>query len=162
VIDITPHLPRLTAEQMEADPPFPIPLMAGPRRFNSFAAMLETVHATMPHRTRESLIPGLRHNAKQLDDGGWRWRYDELLKDGDPPPDHGRLWSDVESLRIPTMFVKGGRSPMMTDDAVRELRRRLPSAQIEVVAEAGHAVQNDMPVELARLVDKFLATLARV
>ena len=37
-----------------------------------------------------------------------------------------------------------------------ELRRRLPSVRHEVVADAGHAVQNDKPVELARLVDDFL------
>jgi pimeloyl-ACP methyl ester carboxylesterase len=29
----------------------------------------------------------------------------------------------------------------------------------EVVADAGHAVQNDKPVELARLVDDFLGCL---
>jgi pimeloyl-ACP methyl ester carboxylesterase len=28
--------------------------------------------------------------------------------------------------------------------------------RLEVVADAGHAVQNDEPVELARLVDDFL------
>ena len=43
----------------------------------------------------------------------------------------------------------------MDDDDEAELRRRLPSARIEHVDGAGHSVQGDRPVELARLLDDF-------
>jgi pimeloyl-ACP methyl ester carboxylesterase len=43
------------------------------------------------------------------------------------------------------------------DDAdEQELLRRLPNARVEHVDEAGHSVQGDQPVELARLIDDFV------
>jgi pimeloyl-ACP methyl ester carboxylesterase len=47
----------------------------------------------------------------------------------------------------------------VVDDADEaELRRRNPAARVEHVAEAGHSVQGDTPVELARLLTDFLET----
>ena len=48
------------------------------------------------------------------------------------------------------------RSSPASDD-VAEFRRRLPAARVEVVAGAGHAVQSDQPLALARLIDDFTA-----
>ena len=39
---------------------------------------------------------------------------------------------------------------------VAELLRRLPAARVEHVAEAGHSVQGDDPLTLARLIDDFV------
>ena len=40
-------------------------------------------------------------------------------------------------------------------DGERELRRRLPSAQIVHVEEAGHSLQGDTPLELAAIIERF-------
>jgi pimeloyl-ACP methyl ester carboxylesterase len=49
------------------------------------------------------------------------------------------------------------RPQSVVDDADEaELLRRLPSAQVAHVAEAGHSVQGDDPLELARLIDEFV------
>jgi pimeloyl-ACP methyl ester carboxylesterase len=42
------------------------------------------------------------------------------------------------------------------DDDVAELRRRLPDADVIVVDGAGHSVQGDRPVELARILAERL------
>ena len=55
------------------------------------------------------------------------------------------------------MLVRGMRPQSVVDDADEaELLRRLPDARVEHVAEAGHSVQGDTPVELATLLDDFL------
>jgi pimeloyl-ACP methyl ester carboxylesterase len=48
----------------------------------------------------------------------------------------------------------------VTDEAEAELRRRLPSAAVEHVEGAGHSVQGDKPVELARILQRFLAEVS--
>ena len=42
---------------------------------------------------------------------------------------------------------------VVDDDDEAEVLRRLPNARIEHVAEAGHSVQGDTPVELARVIE---------
>jgi pimeloyl-ACP methyl ester carboxylesterase len=44
---------------------------------------------------------------------------------------------------------------VLDDDDERELLRRLPSAQVVHVAEAGHSLQGDTPLELAGIIEDF-------
>jgi pimeloyl-ACP methyl ester carboxylesterase len=154
LVDITPAMPRIAGDSNP--PPTPVGLLAGPRSFESWDAMLDAAHTHLPQRDRASLVPGVRHNARRLDDGSWAWRYDRLVADDGSRPDHSPLWDDLAALTVDVLFVRGGRSPIVSDDAVAELRRRCPSARVEVVAQSGHAIQNDAPVELAGLVGDFL------
>jgi pimeloyl-ACP methyl ester carboxylesterase len=157
LIDITPGVQRQTDTDRPPEP-MPMSLLGGPRSFESFEKLLETTAATMPGRDPASIVPGLRHNTKPLDDGTWGWRYDELWRKGDAPRDPAPLWDDVSNLKAPLMLVKGERSPLVNDEAIDELRQRRPDARVEVVAGAGHAVQNDKPIELTALLRDFLAT----
>ena len=57
---------------------------------------------------------------------------------------------------MPLLLVRGMRPQSVVDDSDEaELLRRLPTAQVVHVADAGHSVQGDTPVELARLIDEF-------
>lgn len=151
LVDITPSLPKLAS----GAPVTPMNLMGGPRRYDSWEAMLDATHAHMPHRNRDSIIPGLRHNAKRHDDGSWGWRYDQLFEPGGPPPDHEPLWDDLETSGVDLLVARGEHSPFVPDEAIAELRRRVPSARVETVAGSGHSVQSDAPVALAQLVNDF-------
>ena len=52
---------------------------------------------------------------------------------------------------MPLLLVRGMREQSVVDDADEaELLRRLPSARVEHVDDAGHSVQGDTPIELAR------------
>jgi pimeloyl-ACP methyl ester carboxylesterase len=53
------------------------------------------------------------------------------------------------------MLVLGSLSGVVSPDDVAEFSRRVPRARIETVEGAGHSVQGDKPVELARLIDDF-------
>ena len=58
---------------------------------------------------------------------------------------------------MPVLLVRGMRPQSVVDDSDEaELLRRLPSAQVVRVAEAGHSVQGDTPVELARIIADFV------
>jgi pimeloyl-ACP methyl ester carboxylesterase len=45
---------------------------------------------------------------------------------------------------------------VVDDDDEHELLRRRPAARVEHVEGAGHSVQGDQPIELARLIDDFV------
>jgi pimeloyl-ACP methyl ester carboxylesterase len=54
------------------------------------------------------------------------------------------------------MLVRGADSPVVDDADVAEVRRRLPSARVEVVPAAGHSIQGDHPLALAALLQEFV------
>jgi len=57
---------------------------------------------------------------------------------------------------VPLLLVLGADSPFTGEQDVAEFRRRLPAARVEVVPGAGHAVQSDQPLALARLISDFV------
>ena len=150
LVDVTPGVNR---EKSSAIAQF----IDGPEYFASFDEILERTVLFNPTRSESSLRRGILHNAIEAPDGRWRWRYD-LPRRGSGEGDEGRimpglddLWAAVERVRVPFTLVRGSTSPVVDDDDVAELRRRNPAAVVEVVEGAGHSVQGDKPLELARL-----------
>lgn len=150
IVDVTPtsheRLAQLSREQRGS-----IALVSGPRTYATFTEMLDATAAASPTRSRESLRRGVLHNAHRDSSGQWTWRYDVLDKAMDFSP----LWSVVRDSSIPTLLVRGGNSPFVTDDDAAQLVRGSPSAGVKTVAGAGHSVQSDRPIELAGLIDEF-------
>ncbi len=96
----------------------------------------------------------------------WVWRYDRLNRlrsavAGGDDLGFGAFWDDVAKLRVPLLLVRGALSGVVDDADVAELRRRKPDAEVIVVAGAGHSVQGDQPLELARIIARFVPTAAR-
>jgi pimeloyl-ACP methyl ester carboxylesterase len=156
LVDVTPGV---TGEKAKAILDF----VRGPATFPSFDELLARTIEHNPTRTESSLRRGILHNAVQQEDGSWIWRY--RLHDGptvmDEAPDvsidSDRLWDVLGAVAVPVMLVRGMRPQSVVDDADEaELRRRLPGARVEHVADAGHSVQGDMPVELAALLADFV------
>jgi pimeloyl-ACP methyl ester carboxylesterase len=150
LVDVTPGVDRDKAAPIAA-------FVAGPERFESFDEILERTITFNPTRTESSLRRGILHNAREQDDGSWTWRYDRWrLGEGEDIPDFQPLWDDVSKLTMPLLLVRGADSGVVGDEDVAELRRRRPDVRVEVVEGAGHSVQGDRPVELARLIETFL------
>jgi pimeloyl-ACP methyl ester carboxylesterase len=129
--------------------------VAGPPTFASFDEILERTVAFNPTRSLASLRRGVLHNAHELEDGSWAWRYDHDRSGSAGTRSFVDLWDDVSAVRAPVMLVVGGESGVTDEDDRAELRRRQPDARVEVVEGAGHSIQGDRPIELARLVDDF-------
>jgi pimeloyl-ACP methyl ester carboxylesterase len=151
MIDITPGV---TPEKAKAITDF----VNGPQAFASFDDLLARTKEHNPTRSESSLRRGILHNARQLDDLSWVWRYDRRSHPRRESGTHvaAGMWEMIERLPCPLTLVRGGVSPVVDDADVAELRRRRPDAVVHVVDGAGHSVQGDRPRELADLVRREL------
>lgn len=154
VVDITPGV---NSQKSKAITDF----VNGPQSFASFEELLARTIEHNPTRSESSLRRGILHNAKQIDDGSWQWRYDRSTH---PSAEDSakrieriaELWSVIEKLKCTMTLVRGGVSPVVDDADVAELRRRKPDVDVLVVDGAGHSVQGDRPVELADALTRIL------
>ena len=131
----------------------------GPPGFASFDELLERTIAFNPTRSVSSLRRGILHNAVELDDGTWVWRWARHRALGGGPvsaPPASNLWAVVERLEVPVMLVRGMAPGSVVDDADEaRLRELQPTTRIERVEGAGHSVQGDQPLVLAELLRSF-------
>ena len=160
LVDITPGVNQEKTKQITD-------FVNGPATFPSFEELLERTIQFNPTRTVSSLRRGILHNALQLDDGSWVWRYrrndapplPEMKEQVAERPSMNPLWDAVSAWGAsnkPLMFVRGMRpQSVVGDDDEAELVRRVPQTRVEHVAEAGHSVQGDQPVLLADLIRGF-------
>jgi pimeloyl-ACP methyl ester carboxylesterase len=154
VVDVTPGVDETKAEPI-------IAFLSGPERFESFDEILDRTVQYNPTRTAYSLRRGVLHNAKEQPDGSWTWRYDSVRawKQAERPAvAFTDLWADVANVKAPMLLIRGALSGVVSDDDVAEVRRRKPDADVVTVDGAGHSIQGDKPVELARILAEFLAT----
>jgi pimeloyl-ACP methyl ester carboxylesterase len=160
LVDVTPGV---TGAKAKAITDF----VRGPASFGSFDDILARTIEHNPTRTVSSLRRGILHNAVQQEDGSWVWRY--RRHDPDAPVDaeeapvegtaieYASLWEVLGAVDVPVLLVRGMRpQSVVDDDDEAELVRRLPSAQVVRIDEAGHSVQGDTPVELAGVIDAFV------
>jgi pimeloyl-ACP methyl ester carboxylesterase len=172
LVDITPGV---TQQKSAAIANF----VRGPATFPSLEELLARTIEHNPGRSVSSLRRGILHNAMQLQDGSWMWRYRRFPIDalsaapsgqpsGSPGPQEavdpstsgfGALWDLLESSNAPLMLARGMRPQSVVDNTdCAELLRRRPDCRIVEFPDAGHSVQGDMPVELAETVSEFTQT----
>ena len=162
LVDITPGVNGQKSQAITA-------FVNGPESFPDFDAILARTVEHNPTRSVSSLRRGILHNAEQREDGSWVWRYARHRSSQPlqaPPDDAARfetfksLWETLSQMKAPLMLVRGMRpQSVVDDDDEAELLRRVPHARVEHV-DAGHSVQGDQPVELARLVEDFATGIA--
>ena len=150
IVDVTPGTDHKKAEGI-------IAFITGPEYFDDFDAILARTIEHNPTRTVSSLRRGVLHNAHALPDGRWSWRYDPARgwKTGNGATEvseyFGPLWASVDAITAPITLYLGARSPVVGAEDVVELQRRQPSTVVHTIDDAGHSIQGDRPVELARL-----------
>jgi pimeloyl-ACP methyl ester carboxylesterase len=145
LIDITPGVNAEKAKHITN-------FVNGPKSFDNFDDLLARTIEHNPTRSESSLRRGILHNAVQLPDGTWVWRHQQ--HEGSPveAPAPGNLWERLGSLTMPVALLRGMAAGSVVDDADEaELLRRLPEATVVHVFDAGHSIQGDQPLELARL-----------
>jgi pimeloyl-ACP methyl ester carboxylesterase len=146
LVDITPGVNAAKASHITE-------FINGPPGFESFDDLLERTIAFNPTRSVESLRRGILHNAVQLDDGTWTWRWARHRDTTTRPieaPDARDLWRAVEEIPAPITLLRGmAAGSVVDDDDVAELRRRRPDAEVIEVHDAGHSIQGDQPIVLA-------------
>jgi pimeloyl-ACP methyl ester carboxylesterase len=149
LVDITPGVNSAKSSTISE-------FVNGPETFPNFDDLLERTVRFNPTRSAASLRRGILHNAVQLEDGSWRWRYARLGGGQQSRIDFTRLWDAVSRLRVPLCLARGMRPQSVVDNADEaQLLRRQPAARVERFPEAGHSLQGDTPVELAALIRDF-------
>ena len=155
LVDITPGFGRPGVSEVES-------FLAGPESYETFDELLERTVAFNPTRSVSSLRRGLYHNARQREDGRWVWRHHVGQQSGRTPPggdreaERARLWDGLSGFSGPLLLVRGERSPVVGQADAGELTRRRPDAEVIVVPGAGHSIQGDQPLALAKHLARFL------
>jgi len=155
LVDVTPGVDGPKAQQITA-------FIDGPETFPSFDELLARTIEFNPTRTESSLRRGILHNAMQLDDGSWVWRYRRITEPAGGTgavrghPDFSSLWDMLGATTMPLMLARGLLPQSVVDDADEaEVLRRRPDALIVHFERAGHSIQGDQPVELAAALAEF-------
>lgn len=155
LVDITPGVNSDKTTDIAA-------FLSGPESFATFDEILERTIQFNPTRSESSLRRGVLHNSVQMPDGTWEWRHQV----GRPPTGTGlhveradfqSLWDALEAIPVPVLLTRGSTSPVVDDDDVAEFRRRRPDDAVVVVEGAGHSIQGDRPLELATIIEDFVA-----
>jgi pimeloyl-ACP methyl ester carboxylesterase len=154
LVDITPGVTQDKASDIAA-------FLAGPESFATFDEILERTVQFNPTRSVSSLRRGVLHNSVQLPDGTWAWRHQlgRPAMDGGPHverADNLMQWDALEHIGVPVLLARGSRSPVVDDEDEAEFRRRRPSDTVILVEDAGHSIQGDQPIELARIIEEFV------
>ncbi len=157
IVDVTPGTNREKSESI-------IDFMSGPDDFEDFASMLAYTVGHNPHRTEESLVRGLVHNARELPDGRWAWRWDPMrgwkMTDEDGASSFDAIWDELDLVACPVHLWLGGTWSVVDAADTDEFRRRSPDAEVIKVDGAGHSIQGSQPVRLAALIRDLLAEAA--
>ncbi|HDR2889249.1 TPA: esterase [Enterobacter asburiae] len=105
------------------------------------------------HLNEEGVVQFL---LKSFVDGQWRFnvpvlwdQYSEIVG-----------WQPVPAWQHPTLFVRGGNSPYVTEACRDELIRQFPEARAHVIAGAGHWVHAEKPEAVLRAIRRYLADTA--
>jgi pimeloyl-ACP methyl ester carboxylesterase len=149
LIDITPGVNAQKAHHITD-------FVNGPASFDNFDELLERTIEHNPTRSVSSLRRGILHNAIQRSDGTWVWRHQQHAKSELTAPPVGDLWALLGELTIPVTLLRGtARGSVVDDEDEAELLRLVPHATVVHVEGAGHSLQGDAPLELARLLNEF-------
>jgi 2-hydroxy-6-oxonona-2,4-dienedioate hydrolase len=63
----------------------------------------------------------------------------------------------LPQIRVPTLVVRGGRDPLVSQEWAEEIVRVVPNARLVVIPGRAHALNLDSPYELARAVRPFVS-----
>ncbi|MXP23507.1 alpha/beta fold hydrolase [Gordonia sp. HNM0687] len=142
LVDITP---RIEPEGVARIAEF---MRSAPDGFADLEAVADAVSAYRPNHPRPKNIEGLRKNVRTGEDGRLYWHWDpafhRLGANLDNPVDRrDRMIAACAGITVPTVLVSGGKSDIVSDDGVDELRALVPHASSVVVADATHMVAGD-------------------
>jgi pimeloyl-ACP methyl ester carboxylesterase len=125
----------------------------------------DAIAAYNPHRPRPTDLSGLAKNLRTRDDGRWYWHWDPEFvtgKFGSSDETRAQLIGPnkldlaAESLRIPTLLVRGRSSDLLSEQDARDFLARAPHAEFADVAGAGHMVAGDRNEIFNRAILDFL------
>jgi esterase len=133
---------------------------------DTFDEFVQRVVEYSPFRPEWQIRSSLRHSLRQLPDGRWTWKYDSALRDPArraqrqaQRPDPSSRWEMWESIRCPTLIVRGANSNMLSRDVADRMVERNRNSTLIEVPDAGHRVPGDNPVAFENALMGFFDSL---
>ncbi len=139
-----------------------------PQQFSSWAEATQFWRSIRPKISDESLAQRVKETLREDGNGNVVWAYDFLgiknarlaaAEDTSKLPD---LWPIVESLRCPTLVLRGGVSDFLKREVLEEMSKRNPIVQIGEVSGATHYVHDDNFDEFLSKVASFLEQVTQM
>ena len=130
-----------------------------PDELDTFEEFVERVHSYVPHRSLEQISNSLLNNIRQMENGKWTWKYDRLLRDPNyrrQAASQDQLWAYWESVKCPSLIIRGGNSDVLASETVAEMTSRNLFSESVVVPESGHLVPGDNPAGFLRVIRPWL------
>jgi pimeloyl-ACP methyl ester carboxylesterase len=137
--------------------------------FSSIAEYESLLAHNYPAATPEALKRMARNGLQQSADGRYELKMDTAYRGKDGPQlgpeelasreeEHTRnMWSALETLRCPTLVVRGAASDIMSPEvADRMVEEVLERGSLAIVPQAGHSVMTDNPDGFAEAVCDFV------
>lgn len=107
------------------------------------------------------LLYRYRSLTRRLSDGTWTWKHDTRR-----PTNFDHILAHIEEMKelaihwiSPCLIVRGGRSRILSGDAALAFSQRCANGQTIEIDNAGHSVQEDNPVDLAKALAQFWETI---
>lgn len=157
LVDITPRMEQSGVNKI-------LSFMASNMRdgFESPQQAADAISAYLPNRKKPESLDGLRKNLRRRDDGRYIWHWDPAFVDGPlsimsgPENPQEILSSAIAKIEVPTLLVRGSKSELVKDEAVKEFMEIVPHAKFVDVNDAGHMVAGDKNDAFASSVIDFL------
>jgi pimeloyl-ACP methyl ester carboxylesterase len=129
-----------------------------PEGFDSLEEVAEAIANYQPHRKRPRTLDGLAKNIRLGADGKYKWHWDPARRRawrGDNIRET-RLSACAESLKLPTLLVRGGLSNVLSEEGAQSFLKQCPHAEYVRVDNAAHMVAGDRNDNFAGAVIAFL------
>jgi pimeloyl-ACP methyl ester carboxylesterase len=118
--------------------------------------LLAQLKSSNARTSTEVLSAYVRYGTKRRADGRIIWKRDPNIAKGFVPTE---LWRYVREIKMPIIYVLGGRSTIVPAATQEQLKQTLPQVQIVTLPGLGHYPSEENTKAFLDVVDKFLAKL---
>jgi pimeloyl-ACP methyl ester carboxylesterase len=130
-----------------------------PERFDDLEAAIAWCTQSYPvleDYPDQVVLDFVRYSVRDLDDGGFSWKFDPAFRDIDPNSLRDvDLYASAREVQCPTLIVHGAESDVVTGFVATQLRDAVKVAELVEVPGVGHAPSLVEPQVLAAL-ERFL------
>ncbi len=152
--DIAPEPTRAFSEYWANRAPAPL-------EFADLDAALAWGRAGNPRISDERLRKDVLDKVYQRPDGSWTHKADprilaDPLVDMTDPAYYERYWKALAAIDCPILHVRGGMSPMVSDEVNQRMAREAKNFATVDIPDSGHPLTTDKPAEFIAATRSFL------
>lgn len=158
LVDIAPKMNRNGTAKIQAF------MQSHPEGFASIEEAADAVEAYLPQRRRPGNTDGLKRNLRRDEAGRLRWHWDPAFmtpRKWDPNVQI-RFDEAARNLSVPTLLVRGSKSEVVDEEAIRHFQELVSNARLAELEGAGHMVAGDSNDAFNEAILPFLAEARRI